>query len=68
MNDHGLEPFQLGRFELGVAQDDDPVANGDETGGGAVEADLARTANDGVSLEPRAVVDVDNRTDAFFKR
>jgi hypothetical protein len=45
---------------LRVRDDDDRVALVDEPGGGAVDLDLARAAlaDDGVGLEPLAVVDV----------
>src|SRR5690606_12048886 len=54
---------QLGVVDLGVADDDHPVAGVDQVGGGAVEADVAAAplALDDVGLEAGAVVDVDHR-------
>ncbi len=60
VDDGGLEAHQLRRLVVGVGDDDHLVPPVHEPGRGAVETHLAGTAEDGVGLEPRAVVDVEH--------
>ena len=54
--------LRFGLVELGVGADDDDVAALNQPGGGTVDADVARAAEDDVGREARAgvaVVDLD---------
>src|SRR5581483_4425575 len=60
VDDDRGEPLQLGVLVVGVGDDDHSVAGVNQAGGGAVEGDPPRAADDGVGLEPGAVVDVED--------
>ena len=68
VHDERLRSLELGVLVVGVGDDDDLVAGMHEPGGGAVEADLARAARDGVGLEAGAVVDVERRATCSHSR